>query len=109
MVNRKLPLSTRTAFTELMIHLWVAVHPYHELKVPYKSRLYHELATDPLLGEQEKALACASSAHMYNFQLLMFLTSDFFVNRDRHDDMSNFRFRAMIHLDTAQEWHLLTC
>eukprot|EP00937_MAST-01D_sp_MAST-1D-sp2_P006329 g6329.t1 len=82
MHDENLPMSTRTAFTELMIHLWVAVHPYHELKLPACSRMYNDLARDPLLGGAEGALAQASHRHRYNFQLLMFLTSDFFVDTD---------------------------
>jgi hypothetical protein len=76
--NKKLPNSTRAAFVELMIHLYVAVEPHERLRLPNLIRLYGDLRNDVILGDgTETALPHAPKVLIKRLRLLKFFTSDY--------------------------------
>ena len=102
MWNKNLPRLVRTAFTQLMTNLYVAVAPHQRVLTPHLVRQYTDMRADPNLADEDvAALPQTRPELMRRMRLLKWLTADFFTGGSKQviGDLARNKFvLSLLHL-----------
>ena len=105
MWNANLPRLVRTAFTQLMTNLYVAVAPHQRVFTPHFVRRHAEMRADPNLADEDvAALPQTTPDLMRRVRLLKWLTADFFTGGSKQviGDLARNKFvLSLLHLQKA--------